>query len=154
MEKQVKYGINASTTGNIYGIYDMSGGSYEYTAAYVNNGNSNLTTNGASLVSGDAKYKDVYEKGTSDTQALNYAANSSKKGDAVYETSSSYTDSTSGFVDQSFMVYSTRLFFIRGGYYNAPGYTDSGIFAFYGYYGSGDLSYIGFRPVLVLDESL
>lgn len=30
-------GINAATTGNIYGIYDMSGGSYEYTMASSNN---------------------------------------------------------------------------------------------------------------------
>ena len=28
------YGRNASTTGNIYGVYDMSGGNWEYTAAY------------------------------------------------------------------------------------------------------------------------
>ena len=34
-------GVNASTTGTVYGIYDMSGGAYEYVAAYVNNGNSN-----------------------------------------------------------------------------------------------------------------
>ena len=29
-----QYGKLASTTGNIYGVYDMSGGAYEYTAAY------------------------------------------------------------------------------------------------------------------------
>ena len=30
-----KKGIEASTTGNIYGLYDMSGGAAEYTAAYI-----------------------------------------------------------------------------------------------------------------------
>lgn len=35
--------VAQSTTGNIYGVYDMSGGLWEYTAAYVNNGHSNLT---------------------------------------------------------------------------------------------------------------
>ena len=28
-----KGGVIASTTGNIYGVYDMSGGDYEYTSA-------------------------------------------------------------------------------------------------------------------------
>ena len=32
-------GVKASTTGNVYGVYDMSGGTWEYVAAYVNNGN-------------------------------------------------------------------------------------------------------------------
>ena len=30
-------GQKASTTGNVYGVYDMSGGSWEYIASYVNN---------------------------------------------------------------------------------------------------------------------
>lgn len=30
--------MQASTTGNITGIYDMSGCAWEYTAAYINNG--------------------------------------------------------------------------------------------------------------------
>lgn len=40
------YGINASTTGDVYGIYDMSGGNWERVAAYVNTTNENLKTNG------------------------------------------------------------------------------------------------------------
>ena len=31
-------GKNASTTGNVYGIYDMSGGSSEYVSGYISNG--------------------------------------------------------------------------------------------------------------------
>ena len=41
-------GMLASTTGNIYGIYDMSGGSWERVAAYLDNGNGNLNTYGVS----------------------------------------------------------------------------------------------------------
>ena len=69
----------ASTTGNVYGIYDMSGGAREYTAAYVNNGNASLSSNAGSLVAAEAKYKDVYAVGSPDNQANNYNANSSKK---------------------------------------------------------------------------
>jgi hypothetical protein len=63
-------GPQASTTGNVYGVYDMSGGSWEYVAAYLNNGNSNLGTYGTStyfttniLKAGYAKYYDIYEPG-------------------------------------------------------------------------------------------
>jgi hypothetical protein len=111
------YGINASTTGNIYGVYDMNGGSWEHTAAYINNGNSNLTTYGLSLVNADDKYKDIYLKGTNDTRSLNYNANSNKKGDAVYETSISGDNSTSWYGDFSYMPISIHPFFERGGVY-------------------------------------
>ena len=45
-----KSGTKASTTGTIYGIYDMSGGTWERTAGLVNNGNENLTKYGQSLM--------------------------------------------------------------------------------------------------------
>ncbi len=86
---------NQSTTGTVYGIYDMSGGAYEYVAAYVNNGNSNLTTYGSSLVNETRSYmKDVYDMGSVDTREANYAANSDVYGDAIYETSSGIYNSS------------------------------------------------------------
>ena len=36
--------VAQGTTGNVYGVYDMSGGAWEYVAAYVNNGDGNLGT--------------------------------------------------------------------------------------------------------------
>ena len=39
-------GILASTTGNTTGVYDMNGGAWEYVAAYIDNGNSNLNAGG------------------------------------------------------------------------------------------------------------
>ncbi len=48
-------GILASTTGNITGIYDMSGGSWERVAGYLDNGNSNLNNYGKSA-DGSIKY--------------------------------------------------------------------------------------------------
>jgi hypothetical protein len=38
-------GKKASTTGNIYGVYDITAGSNEFTASYINNGNGALTGN-------------------------------------------------------------------------------------------------------------
>ena len=55
--------IGQSTTGTVHGVYDMSGGAWEYVAAYVDNGDSNLTSYGSSLVNGDAKVKNVYTRG-------------------------------------------------------------------------------------------
>ena len=79
--------VGQSTTETVYGVYDMSGGAYEYVAAYLNNGNSNLKKYGQGLVNGDAKTKNVYSKGSSDSQVNNYSVNSGKYGDAIYETS-------------------------------------------------------------------
>lgn len=64
------YGVKASTTGNIYGIYDFSGGGWEYTAAVINNGNSYISSYGKAehVLSNKirdeyAKYYDIYEPG-------------------------------------------------------------------------------------------
>ena len=140
-------GPQASTTGTVYGIYDMSGCSWEYTAAYVANDNGSLTSNGASLVSGTAYTKDVYTKGSADDRETNYNANSSKYGDAVYETSNHYSSSNgSWYGDYSRFPYSTGPFFVRGGYYNYA--SNAGLFCFSNDNG-GAYSYYGFRPVLV-----
>ena len=68
MNNTVKYnekgGGNASTTGNVYGIYDMAGGAWEYVDKYTNTTGSQKT----------------------------YYGNTDKYGDAVYETSSSGGD--------------------------------------------------------------
>ncbi len=55
------YGYNtalgqlASTTGNVYGIYDMSGGAWERVAAYYDNGNESLSTYGKSSNHGESE---------------------------------------------------------------------------------------------------
>ena len=138
-------GVKASTTGTVYGVYDMSGGAWEYVAGYVNNGDSNLTSYGSSLVNGDAKTKNVYSKASSDSYENNYNANSSKYGDAVYETSTNGSGSTSWYGDYSNFPYTGVPFFGRGGRYGNG--TGAGVFCFYydGYSGSDD----SFRPVLV-----
>ena len=139
-------GVKASTTGTVYGVYDMSGGAWEYVAGYVNNGHGNLTNYGSSLVNGDAKTKNVYSKASSDSYENNYNANSSKYGDAVYETSTNGSGSTSWYGDYSYFPYTGYPFFKRGGYYNDGAV--AGVFYFNSYGGSSDSS-TSFRPVLV-----
>jgi hypothetical protein len=62
-------GPNASTTGNVYGIYDMSGGAWDYTAGYVDNGNNALGVFGTTYFEDNRlkaqyeKYYDIYEPG-------------------------------------------------------------------------------------------
>ena len=140
-------GVKASTTGNVYGVYDMSGGAWEYVAGYVNNGNGNLTSYGSSLVNGDAKTKNVYSKASSDNNTNNYNANSGKYGDAVYETSANgNTGNGSWYGDYSYFPYTGDPFFLRGGGLSYG--TGAGVFYFYNISGDG-VSYYSFRPVLV-----
>ena len=126
----------------------MSGGAWEYVSAYVNNGNSSLS-NASSLVnsynSNGNKYVDVYPVGTSDSRDNNYAAWSSIKGDAVYETSSSSFSTTAWDGDLSNVPSSTSPFFLRGGNCNYS--SDAGVFCFDSISGASTLSY-GFRVVL------
>ena len=151
MSNTVKYnetgGGNASTTGNVYGIYDMAGGAWEYVAGYL----SEITalTNYTTLASADSKYKDVYA-GTSSDKNTNYNANTGKYGDAVYETSSS-GDSDSGSWDssRSFFPDSSNPVFFRGG--RAAYGSSAGVFAFNS--GTG-VAYTGrsFRPVVLSSQ--
>lgn len=149
-----KQGEEASTTGNVYGIYDMSGGSWERVAAYVNNGNNNLTNYGSSIVNAPNYMKDVYDSGETETKATNYEANSGVYGDALYETSSG-TYSTNGDSDRqswygNYSGYpdSADPFFVRGGVYFNTFFAGTFFFTYTNGNASIDLS---FRPVLIID---
>ena len=126
----------ASTTGNIYGVYDMSGGAYEYVMGNYNNtiGNSGFTT------LPDNKYYDVYSSdvftGTSTTN-INFCTLATCGGHALNETAGWYSDS-------SLFVYSSSAWFRRGGYYNSSA---SGIFYFY-YHSGTNVTSFSFRTCL------
>jgi hypothetical protein len=158
--------VNQSTTGNAYGIYDISGGAYERTAAFVANYTSSMsnrfTDYGSSLVDGIAyaqgtnpsassKYVTVYYNSTStDEQNSNYSANNyastnKKFGDAIYETSNGYNTSNGSWnSDYSDFPYSTSPFFVRGGSHSNGSY--AGSFSF-DYYSGFSHSGVGFRVV-------
>ena len=145
------YGVNASTSGTVYGIYDMRGGSYERVSAYVDNGRSSLINNGQSLLNAEEKYKDLYIPSVGETQQGNYLNSIDKKGDAIYETSNSYTGSNSWYLKYSYMSYLTYNFIERGGYRSLT--NGSGMFFFNGSEGAASASDT-FRPTLMVDETL
>ena len=139
--------VEQSTTGNVYGVYDMSGGAWEYVAGYVNNGHSNLTTYGSSLVNGDTNTKNVYSVGSSDHYTNNYKANAGVYGDAVYETSENASSSSGAWQgDRSEFPSTSTPFFLRGGNYDYG--WNEGMFSFDEGNGEADRAY-SFRPVLV-----
>ena len=114
-----------SSTGNVYGIYDLSGGSYEYVAVYYNgsekllNGNSFAMKGGAST-----EYATVYTRTIANTAY--------KLGDATYETSR-----WNG--DDNYFIWSDKPFCIRGGYYNLG--TGAGIMGYDTFDGSKNYSF-------------
>src|SRR5699024_3463693 len=71
-----------SSTGNIYGIYDLSGNAYEYVAGYYNGTDANLDS-GNSFASAN-KSSDAYSTAYSKSEERS----AYKYGDATYETRS------------------------------------------------------------------
>ena len=150
-----------STTNNPYGVYDLRGCSSEYVASYVNyeKSHSDLSDNGGTELgdlyeSGEeratsTKYKTVYTaSGTSESDSYNLAL--SKKGDAIFETSTTTSAFTSwnngtGNIVPSYFPYDYNIFFIRGG-----DSTDSysGMFYFSGSNGGNYSAKTSFRMVL------
>ena len=154
----------ASTTGTIYGIYDMSGGTWERSASLVNNGNSRLNEFGSSLMYSlkdgkSSEYVTVYETDTSvdntgvswtdenllKTNEANYKKNT-KYGDAIKETSTAGTGNTSWNGDYSYFAGLYGPFFTRGG--SSWARSGAGLFYFHRNAGGSDYGN-GFRSVLV-----
>ena len=106
-----KTNIGQSTTGNITGVYDMSGGTDEYV---MGNYNMQPSKSGFTMSELATKYIDVYEVTN---------INASHLGDALGETAGWYND-YANFLDSMFQSY----WFVRGGAYSY-GY-GSGIFCF------------------------
>jgi len=156
------YGLNgidntgaSSTTGNMTGIFDMVGNTYEYVASYVNNGHANLNSYCKALVEADAKYKDVFPVGSTDDRQSNYnAAKGLTDGMMIHETSTAGEGTTSwknwnGVGAYSYFPSSSYPVFRRGG---GCGYSGAGLACFGNYngsaYGNG-----GFRACFVVLNS-
>ena len=137
-----------STTGNVYGIYDMAGGAWEQVAAYVDStkggtvANTYLTSEsyGKALYEAVDKYKDVYEAGNPDDYLRNYGLSVQKYGDGIFETSlaTGYYDGSqyigncqyAWFGDHTDFANASFPFFYRGGDYSGNSSNEFGIFAF------------------------
>ena len=155
-----KSGTKASTTGTIYGIYDMSGGTWERTAGLVNNGNENLTKYGQSSMNAlnngkSSKYVTVYPHDSSVDKngtniniasAANWRTNTKIYGDGIRETSTAGIEKASWYGDYSYFSAVDNPFSIRGGaYWDTDG---AGLLFFYRVTGLSDYGG-GFRSVLV-----
>ena len=106
---------NQSSTGNVYGIYDLNGGTYEYVAGYYKNGKSTYLNNGSSFTDGTSDaYSTAYDTAVAETGY--------KYGDATYETSGWHSDN-------AYFVNSGNPFFGRGGHGNYDA-SNSGVFFF------------------------
>lgn len=139
----------ASSTGNVYGIYDLSGGLWEYTAGYIAPTEGNYINYGGNLKGESNKYKSKYE-GTSSTDTDNYneTANQTRIGEAIWETSTSGHGNNGWDRSRSNFLNSSSPFTMRGVRW-ANG-TNAGVFAFS--YLTGVSAYqVGFRPVLIAE---
>ena len=154
-----KDGPSSSTTHNIYGVYDMSGGAYEYTMSNT------VSTDGTTMMSGytssqnsgytgkiydsgnytaytgidypNNKYYDKYSFSTSNLSRIR-----SKLGDGIKEV---YNGSKGWYNDDSDLAYSTSPWFRRGGLYHYG--ASAGVFNSYSNYGNA-ASYNSSRLVI------
>ena len=124
-------GPSASTTHNIYGVYDMSGGTFEYTMANMvsNDGTTMMSGHSSSSNSGytgkiyddgnytsytgidypNTKYYDKYSFSTDEESIIG-----SKLGDGIKEV---YKGSDGWYNDAHFFAYEINPWFTRGGFY-------------------------------------
>ena len=136
-------GIGASTTGTIYGIYDMSGGSWEYTmgnyapsgnkysgaSIAMNSGYTGLLQDGTIFTGKnflEDKYYDFYESSDPLTACKGKVCISQ----ALNETAGWYNDYQT-------LVTDRYPWFVRGGHYTFSDF--AGIFFFNGSYGNANL---------------
>ena len=163
-------GTGASTTGNIYGIYDMSGGATEYVMGVMKESSNTEVAVGSSTSSNsgwsgklyngvpypaegdpttqtygllkdiESKYYDLYAYSTSSTATEARA----HKGDATYEVAGWYSD-------LAIFVSSNYPFFYRGGSRSYSTAT-AGVFYFNRSYGGASVAGSG-RPVAVSQAS-
>jgi len=83
-----KINVGQSSTLNIYGVYDLAGGSWERVAALLDNGNDYVRVYYPDLEKDkNTRYVDLYKIGLADVALQNYNANKDKYGDAIWETS-------------------------------------------------------------------
>ena len=130
-------GIKGSTTGTIYGIYDMSGGAFEYQASYLDNvtGQTNdiqekidyfkteVPAKHKIAYGGTRKNENLTENGvTANGRYFNYLDNKAEYGNALYETSNLSTvgEASSGWNgNYSNFLFAGYPFVMRSGRYDS-----------------------------------
>ena len=142
-------GYKASTTGNITGIYDMSGGVWEYMASLRSETYGSSGFDATTLKTYNSKYYDTYD-GSSEWTTYSKRILGDATGEMgpfyYYKDDETNSKSHSGwYSDYSYFVNSSNPWFYRGGSYSngvRAGHFDFG-------HSSGDANdYIGLRLVL------
>ena len=139
-------GPKASTTGTVYGIYDIAGGAWEEVMGIMESSVASNTPSNASTgftVWPDSKYYDIYSYGTTYNDQAAY--DRGKIGDLTRELSP--TSPVSWNSDRASFIYSSKPLFYRGGRYDYG--TGAGVFNFGDDTGAVNTNY-SFRPVLVV----
>ncbi len=144
-------GVLASTTGNIYGIYDMSGGTLEYVMGIFNDGTNIYSGYSTGNNSGFNGY--LYNDGTPIEKIDGiefFSINSNSKYYDTYTNTGSYDNAQTDYTNDrqhalldTSMWYGDYVYFVnpnfpwfpRGGYYS--GESNAGVFAFYSNGGYG-----------------
>ena len=147
-------GQKASTTNNIYGVYDMAGGAWEYVmGGYTTDASQSMTNDYYLSIAVKPPYVDLYVK---PPFSGNYTSNNNLctwatcGGHALYETKNVQPVSGNGQSwdgDHSYFVDSSAPWFVRGGGANGGSY--AGLFSSY-YYNGLTLIIYGFRVALLL----
>ena len=148
-------GQDASTTGNIYGVYDMSGGANEYVMGVYWDGEKLWSGYSASSYQHSGFNGWLYNEGTNYESGVEYPSDS--KYYNVYTTESDYTSSglqhamtetSNWYSDYALFVAAGYPWAYRGGYYY--NYASAGIFSISGDYGLGG-SYYSSRSSITIN---
>ena len=139
-----KTNVTQSTTKNIYGVYDLSGGAWEYTMGnMVNSSKGFYSSNSGFKTSPNQKYYDSYTYDS--TSYTTYSRG--KLGDATKEILKNSSINTGGWYnDYIIFPYSSYSWFSRGGYNNFSIF--AGLFTF-NYFNGNSNSDSSTRAVLV-----
>ena len=147
-------GAGASTTGTIYGVYDMNGGSYDYVMGNMVNTSGTFYSSSSGFASPypNSKYYDKYSYSTSSNSVASRSR--SKFGDGIKETIKNMTNTSSGAGWEYYgirnMPNSINSWFTRGG----SAYNSSYLGVFFSSYGDGTGNYANAssRPVLAISR--
>ena len=114
-----KTNVMQSTTGNVYGVYDMSGGCFEYVMGFELNSNNQFNTAKSSFTTEpNFKYYDKYKYESVDYPQGALTFSRGKLGDATKETLKKYGVREGGWNGEiATFPYRSNLTFIRGGCY-------------------------------------
>ena len=142
-------GMSASTTGNISGIYDTSGGAWDYVAGVMKAENGiDLSVNSSGFdqtelnqIGRDGKYLDVYEYGTAwQDQSRGHL------GDATIEMGPVGSDRGAWYDDYAYFVFPKYEWFLRSSNWGNGG--GSGLLAF-SHWAAAVTATVGSRVVVV-----